>query len=62
MQVRKFMEYVWLTVAGVSAGFAVDAVFRYGWKEAKNFLLFVAISLFMYWWRRSLRQKEEQEQ
>ncbi len=56
------MEYVWLTVAFISAVMSVDAYFRYGFSRAKTFLIFVGISLLMYLWRRSIRKNDEKKQ
>ncbi len=56
------MEYVWLAVLVISLIFFGDAMFRFGWYRAKTFLLFSAISLLMYLWRKQLRKKEEANQ
>ncbi len=56
------MEYVWLAVLVITLIFFGDAMFRFGWQRAKTFLLFAAISLLMYLWRRQLRKSEEAKQ
>ncbi len=55
------MEIVWLTVAAISLGFFVHALINMGWHKAYVFLIFVLLCLLMYWWRRSLRKSEENE-
>ncbi len=55
------MEIVWLVVTGLCLGFFVDAMIRYGWAKAYVFLILGGLSLLMYFWRRSLRQKEEND-
>lgn len=70
-KIARFMEWFWLTLAVLTAAWAVYVLAGHGWEQGKVWLLFPAVCLAMYGYRRFMRgriaqwaerQRNEQEE
>ncbi len=59
--IGRIMEYLWLIVAGLCLATFGHAIIHYGWHRARIFLLFFLLSMIMYFWRRAVDRRREQE-
>ena len=57
----KLMEYLWLFFTVITAALFIALLIKLGFKEAYKMLILSVLSFLMYYWRKSLRKKEEQE-
>jgi hypothetical protein len=53
------MEYVWLGIAFLTFGVFVYSTIKQGFGESYIMLIFSAVSVLMYLWRKKLRKSEE---
>lgn len=56
-KIARFMEMFWLALAVLTAGWAVYILLNHGWAQGKVWLLFPAICLAMFGYRRFMRGK-----
>ncbi len=59
-KIARFMEMFWLMLAVLTAGWAVYLLATRGWAEGKVWLLFPAVCLAMFGYRRFMRGKMAQ--
>ena len=59
-RIARFMELFWLVLAVLTGGWAVYVVITHGWAAGKVWLLFPAVCLAMFGYRRFMRGKMAQ--
>lgn len=59
-KIARFMEIFWLVLAVATAGWAIYALAAYGWEKGQVWLLFPAVSLAMWAYRRFMRGRMAQ--
>ncbi len=55
------MEHIWLFIAGLTFVFFVYNTVKQGFSESYIMLIFSALSILMFLWRRALRKKDEEK-
>ncbi len=56
-KVNRLMEFFWLALAVITLFGASYYVYELGWKEGWLYLLFPAVALMMYLYRRGMRSR-----
>ena len=59
-KIARFMELFWLTLAGITAVWAVYVLYVHGWQAGKVWLLFPAVCGAMFGYRRFMRGRMAQ--